>query len=181
VLCISSCNFRYKSGVYQLEFEKKIEGPEQISQCFEVTNAVMKISKKRAESRIFVEVKRTQSDFPFDLKKVKHNKNAEYNNAKNKSEANDTWAFEVNVLGESDLILANRRMHPKFDDDEFNRAQFLKPGQTIWLEFDLDWGNELGSILSTSRHELNKKPMKAKKVLLTSGIWLKSKNDWIYR
>lgn len=136
-----------KYGDFPLEVDKKISGA--FSESYEVTNAVLKISKEPFGTKLLVEIKRSSADLPLDPNDaqvcgVQAGKSFD-------------WCISADILGERNIpVQTNLR---QYGSAPFEKSLSLKDGETIWLEFSLAYNSELET-----------DPSKAKKVKLASSL-----------
>jgi hypothetical protein len=130
-----------KVGDYNLAVDKAMNGD--LSSDFEVTKAVLKVEKYGA--KLLVEVKRTSSEFAFNVEHAKFDHEGVADSLK--------YDVQADILGESDVPVETSLSYASLDP--FVKLRSLKKGETLWLEF------------SASRVD---DPSKAKKVKLTSSL-----------
>ena len=130
-----------KVGDYNLAVDKAMNGD--LSSDFEVTKGVLKVEKYGA--KLLVEVKRTSSEFAFNVEHAKFDHEGVADSLK--------YDVQADILGESDVPVETSLSYASLDP--FVKLRSLKKGETLWLEF------------SASRVD---DPSKAKKVKLTSSL-----------
>jgi len=130
-----------KVGDYNLAVDKAMNGD--LSSDFEVTKAVLKVEKY--DAKLLVEVKRTSSEFAFNVEHAKFDHEGVADSLK--------YDVQADILGESDVPVETSLSYASLDP--FVKLRSLKKGETLWLEF------------SASRVD---DPSKAKKVKLTSSL-----------
>jgi hypothetical protein len=133
-----------KAADYTLEVDKVLSGP--MSEAFEVTKAVLKISGEIMGSKLMVEVKRTDKALPFDEK--------DQNVCGVGVATSSEWCISAEIIGENDIPVESNL--EKYGYEPFEKLPSMKAGETVWLEFSI--------------RESEKDPSKAKKVKLTSSI-----------
>lgn len=136
-----------KDGSTQLEVTPKMGGA--LSDNFEVTNAVLKISSDAFGSKLLVEIKRTANNFSFSIN------DAQVCGVRAGKEY--TYCISADIVDETGIPIVTNL--DKYGYDPFEKCLSLNTGETIWLEFSLGYSSDL-----------KENPEKAKKVKLNSSL-----------